>query len=270
MVQIEGSQYAHLCTNMSYMHHRRAGYPFGMLVDFAADGAGHPIFCLSPLSIHRNNLQEDPRCSLVVQMPGWLGLSDARVTIFGDVYELPDEMQVRPLPPCAGPPDVYEPYEPYDLLLLPVCRILWNCLSGGSSFDRCPAVIGRTAVPLMRLARVCECPVLRLSGAPACEPDMLRSEACSPQQCMEAGYCTHAASRRGYHCHPRTAACCSSGCVQLVRSAAPAVPLALPTVPRRRINKPFPTGSGPCIWCSAIQCSPPPPRACHRLTSMSV
>lgn len=94
-MQIEGSQYAHLCTNMSYMHHRRAGYPFGMLVDFAADGAGHPIFCLSPLSIHSNNLQEDPRCSLVVQMPGWLGLSDARVTIFGDVYELPDEMQVR-------------------------------------------------------------------------------------------------------------------------------------------------------------------------------
>ena len=83
---------------MSYMHHRRAGYPFGMLVDFAADGAGHPIFCLSPLSIHSNNLQEDPRCSLVVQMPGWLGLSDARVTIFGDVYELPDEMQVLPLP----------------------------------------------------------------------------------------------------------------------------------------------------------------------------
>eukprot|EP00892_Ulva_mutabilis_P011525 jgi/Ulvmu1/8745/UM047_0087.1 len=92
---IEGSQYAHLCTNMSYMHHRRAGYPFGMLVDFAADGAGHPIFCLSPLAIHSNNLHEDPRCSLVVQMPGWLGLSDARVTIFGDVYELPDEMQER-------------------------------------------------------------------------------------------------------------------------------------------------------------------------------
>ena len=37
---------------------------------------------------------EDPRCSLVVQMPGWTGLANARVTIFGDVYQLPAEMQV--------------------------------------------------------------------------------------------------------------------------------------------------------------------------------
>ena len=41
---VEQAQYAHLCTIMCGMHHRRAGYPFGSLVDFAADGAGHPIF----------------------------------------------------------------------------------------------------------------------------------------------------------------------------------------------------------------------------------
>lgn len=41
---VEQAQFAHLCTVMSNMHHRRAGYPFGSLVDFAADGAGHPIF----------------------------------------------------------------------------------------------------------------------------------------------------------------------------------------------------------------------------------
>jgi Pyridoxamine 5'-phosphate oxidase len=93
--QVEGAQYAHLCTNMSHMHHRRAGYPFGMLIDFAVDGAGYPIFCLSPLAIHSHNIHEDPRCSLVVQMPGWLGLSNARVTMFGDVFELPDELQAR-------------------------------------------------------------------------------------------------------------------------------------------------------------------------------
>lgn len=74
---------------------RRAGYPFGTLVDFASDGAGLPIFCLSPLAIHARNLIEDPRCSLVVQMPGWTGLANARVTIFGDVYQLPPDMQVR-------------------------------------------------------------------------------------------------------------------------------------------------------------------------------
>jgi putative heme iron utilization protein len=64
-------------------------------VDFASDGGGLPIFCLSPLAIHARNLIEDPRCSLVVQMPGWTGLANARVTIFGDVYQLPADMQVR-------------------------------------------------------------------------------------------------------------------------------------------------------------------------------
>jgi putative heme iron utilization protein len=49
---LENARYGHLCTRMSNMHHRRAGYPFGTLVDFAVDGAGKPIFCLSPLAIH--------------------------------------------------------------------------------------------------------------------------------------------------------------------------------------------------------------------------
>ncbi|KAL3161142.1 hypothetical protein ABBQ38_009517 [Trebouxia sp. C0009 RCD-2024] len=89
---VELAQYAHLCTIMSNMHHRRAGYPFGTIVDFASDGAGCPLFCLSPLAIHTRNIMEDPRCSLVVQMPGWTGMANARVTIFGDVYQLPPDM----------------------------------------------------------------------------------------------------------------------------------------------------------------------------------
>jgi hypothetical protein len=35
----------------------------------------------------------NPHCSMVVQMPGWKGLANARVTIFGDVYPLPQEHQ---------------------------------------------------------------------------------------------------------------------------------------------------------------------------------
>ena len=63
------------------------------VVDFAVDGAGQPIFCLSPLAIHTRNISEDARCSMVVQLPGWTSLANARVTIFGDVYQLPPEMQ---------------------------------------------------------------------------------------------------------------------------------------------------------------------------------
>ncbi|KAA3484253.1 Pyridoxamine 5'-phosphate oxidase family protein isoform 2 [Gossypium australe] len=80
---------------MSRMHHRREGYPFGSLVDFAPDSMGHPIFSFSPLAIHTRNLLADPRCTLVVQIPGWSGLSNARVTIFGDVYPLPEHEQSR-------------------------------------------------------------------------------------------------------------------------------------------------------------------------------
>ena len=68
MAQVEQAQFAYLCTVMSRMHHRRAGYPFGTVVDFAADGAGYPIFCLSPLAVHTRNIAEDARCSLVVQV----------------------------------------------------------------------------------------------------------------------------------------------------------------------------------------------------------
>ncbi|XP_075667668.1 non-canonical heme oxygenase HOZ, chloroplastic-like [Castanea sativa] len=90
---MEQARFAHLCTVMSRMHHRREGYPFGSLVDFAPDSMGHPIFSFSPLAIHTRNLLVDPRCTLVVQIPGWSGLSNARVTIFGDVYPLSENEQ---------------------------------------------------------------------------------------------------------------------------------------------------------------------------------
>ncbi|PKU72281.1 uncharacterized protein LOC110110158 [Dendrobium catenatum] len=90
---MEQARFAHLCTVMSRMHHRRAGYPCGSLVDYATDSMGHPIFSLSPLAIHTRNLLADSRCTLVVQIPGWSGLSNARATIFGDAIPLPADKQ---------------------------------------------------------------------------------------------------------------------------------------------------------------------------------
>ncbi|GJP84736.1 hypothetical protein CLOP_g14795 [Closterium sp. NIES-67] len=78
---------------MSRSHHRRKGYPFGSLVDFTTDADGHPIFLLSPLGMHSRNLHSDPRCTVVVQIPGWSGLANARATIFGDLYPLPPAQQ---------------------------------------------------------------------------------------------------------------------------------------------------------------------------------
>jgi hypothetical protein len=111
---MEQAQYAHLCTVMSRMHHRRAGYPFGSLVDFATDAGGAPLLALSPLAIHTRNALAEPRCSLVVQMPGWSGLANARVTIFGDLVQLAPEsaeavaaaqaLRAKHAPPPAGAP----------------------------------------------------------------------------------------------------------------------------------------------------------------------
>ena len=88
---MEQARFAHLCTTMSRMHHRRAGYPFGSLVDFCNDGRGRPLLALSPLAIHTRNVLADPRCTLVVQLPGWSGLANARVTVFGELEELEGE-----------------------------------------------------------------------------------------------------------------------------------------------------------------------------------
>lgn len=90
---VEIAKFGHLCSMMSPMQHRRDGYPFGTVIDIAADGAGVPILCLSPLAIHSRNILENPSCSLVVHMPGWTGLADAMVTIFGDCYPLARDMQ---------------------------------------------------------------------------------------------------------------------------------------------------------------------------------
>jgi len=88
---MEQGRFAHLGTIMSRMHHRRAGYPFGSLVDYTVDATGHPLLALSPLAIHTRNVLSDSRCNLVVQMPGWSGLANARVTVFGDLEQLEGE-----------------------------------------------------------------------------------------------------------------------------------------------------------------------------------
>lgn len=48
---------------------------------------------------------EETKSTLVVQMPGWTGLANARVTIFGSVVQLPADLQAsesgRGLSLCA-------------------------------------------------------------------------------------------------------------------------------------------------------------------------
>jgi putative heme iron utilization protein len=65
-----------------------AGYPYGSLVTFGLDD-GSPVFLISALAEHTQNLHGDPRCSLLVAEPGdGDPLARGRVTLIGSAEKL--------------------------------------------------------------------------------------------------------------------------------------------------------------------------------------
>lgn len=76
---------------LSTMSRRHPGFPFGSLMPFALDDAGRPIFLISSMAMHTQNLSADPRCSLFIAQPGADGdpLGAARATLVGDAQPVP-------------------------------------------------------------------------------------------------------------------------------------------------------------------------------------
>jgi putative heme iron utilization protein len=60
---------------------------------YALDAQGHPIFLISTMAMHTQNLQADPRASLFVTEPGAGSdpLGASRVTLIGSVSKIPEE-----------------------------------------------------------------------------------------------------------------------------------------------------------------------------------
>jgi putative heme iron utilization protein len=73
--------------SLSTVSRKRPGYPFGSLMPFVLDGTGRPIFLISTMAMHTQNLLQDGRASLLVTQPEAAGdpLGAARVTVIGDV-----------------------------------------------------------------------------------------------------------------------------------------------------------------------------------------
>ncbi len=67
------------------------GFPFGSMMPYAADHLGRPIFFISSMAMHTQNLRQDPRASLLITQPDVSGdpLGAARLTLLGDVTEAP-------------------------------------------------------------------------------------------------------------------------------------------------------------------------------------
>jgi heme iron utilization protein len=80
-------------------HSRKfAGFPFGSMMPYAADDLGRPIFFISTMAMHTQNLHQDARASLLITQPDSSGdpLGAARVTLLGASAEVPAE-EVRDL-----------------------------------------------------------------------------------------------------------------------------------------------------------------------------
>jgi putative heme iron utilization protein len=62
---------------------RHPGHPFVSVMPYAPDERGRPLFLISTLAMHTQNLEADPRASLLVAQAGDDALALARVTLMG-------------------------------------------------------------------------------------------------------------------------------------------------------------------------------------------
>jgi putative heme iron utilization protein len=75
---------------LSTISRKQPGFPFGSLMPYALDPAGRPVFLISTMAMHTQNLKADPRASLFVNQPSPDGdvLGAARVTLVGNVLQI--------------------------------------------------------------------------------------------------------------------------------------------------------------------------------------
>ena len=68
------------------------GHPFGSLMPYALDDAGQPLFLISSMAVHTQNLAGDPRASLLVTQADVSGepLAGGRVTLMGGARRVPE------------------------------------------------------------------------------------------------------------------------------------------------------------------------------------
>src|SRR6202167_845592 len=83
---------AHLGRIGSLATHSRKqpGFPFGSVMPYAADDQGRPVFLISSMAMHTQNLKADARASLLVMQEGGDDpLGAARITLVGEALPVP-------------------------------------------------------------------------------------------------------------------------------------------------------------------------------------
>ena len=77
--------------SLSTLSRKQPGFPFGSVMPYGLDDHGRPIFLISTMAMHTQNLQADPRASLLVTQDDASGdpLGASRVTLVGNVRTVP-------------------------------------------------------------------------------------------------------------------------------------------------------------------------------------
>ena len=79
--------------SLSTLSRKQPGFPFGSVMPYGLDRRGRPIFLISTMAMHTQNLHGDPRASLLVtQAEGVTDpLGTSRVTLIGNALSLPEQ-----------------------------------------------------------------------------------------------------------------------------------------------------------------------------------
>jgi putative heme iron utilization protein len=78
--------------SLSTLSRKQPGFPFGSVMPYGLDDQGRPIFLISTMAMHTQNLQADPRASLLITQEAADGepLGASRVTLVGNVLPTPE------------------------------------------------------------------------------------------------------------------------------------------------------------------------------------
>jgi putative heme iron utilization protein len=86
---------------LSTVSRKQIGFPFGSVMPYGLDDGGGPIFLISTMAMHTQNLQAEPRASLLITQLESAGdpLGSPRATLLGNVSPVPtpDAAEAREL-----------------------------------------------------------------------------------------------------------------------------------------------------------------------------
>src|ERR1700720_350554 len=79
--------------SLSTLSRKQQGFPFGSVMPYGLDADGRPTFLISTMAMHTQNLQADPRASLLVTQPDAGGdpLGASRVTLLGNAAPIAEK-----------------------------------------------------------------------------------------------------------------------------------------------------------------------------------